>query len=236
MNQIRKKLKSSSGASMVIALVFMLFCIFVGGSVLAAASANGARIEKRKANEQIYLSQRSAANILASELESGTGKAMLCMTVDRTSVGDREYNYTFTGNGDNALRMLALEAAAQLYVSSTDNIDPTCKNNISYFRSSFNSGGEFAGTLSEDDRKVLVTVLAGNDELDEITAYVTCYPGTEDGDNYTENNDERYSLYVTFGDDTRLSVYMRARVDRHLSPDTVTIIWENPVIVKGDEN
>ena len=55
---------------MLIAIVFMLFCVFIGGSVLAAATVNGSRLKKSVESEQAYLSQRSAALLIAEQLYS----------------------------------------------------------------------------------------------------------------------------------------------------------------------
>lgn len=71
MNLISRKLRSNSGASMILALVFMLFCMFVGGTVLAAASANGYRVA-HLSDQQQYLDERSAAFLTAEELRIST--------------------------------------------------------------------------------------------------------------------------------------------------------------------
>ena len=76
MKSIKKKLSSNSGASMLLALVFLMFCMFVGGSVLAAASANGSRAARQKENQQAYLSQRSASLLLADLLKGDENSAM----------------------------------------------------------------------------------------------------------------------------------------------------------------
>lgn len=69
MNQIKRKISSKSGASMLLAMVFMLFCVLIGGTVLAASSANGYRLN-RLSDSQTYLDQRSAALLMAQELQS----------------------------------------------------------------------------------------------------------------------------------------------------------------------
>ena len=66
--KIKEKLQSSKGASLIIALVFMLFCAMVGSAVLAAATANGGRVAALKSDQQDYLNQRSAATLLQDEL------------------------------------------------------------------------------------------------------------------------------------------------------------------------
>lgn len=68
MNLIKRKLRSQSGASMLIAMVFMMFCVFIGGSVLASASANGYRVA-HLSDQQDFLSQRSAALLISDELQ-----------------------------------------------------------------------------------------------------------------------------------------------------------------------
>ena len=60
---------------MIIAMVFMLFCTFVGGSVLAAATANGYRV-KQLSHQQDFLNQRSAALLVADELKTPAGRSL----------------------------------------------------------------------------------------------------------------------------------------------------------------
>lgn len=67
MNTVIHKLRSQNGASMILAMVFMLFCLFVGGSVLAAAAENGYRVE-HLSDQQQYLNERSAALLIRDQL------------------------------------------------------------------------------------------------------------------------------------------------------------------------
>lgn len=67
MNTVIHKLRSRNGASMILAMVFMLFCLFVGGSVLAAAAENGYRVE-HLSDQQQYLNERSAALLIRDQL------------------------------------------------------------------------------------------------------------------------------------------------------------------------
>ena len=60
MNNLKRTLRSSRGASMILALVFLMFSVFVGGSVLAVATANSARIQHQTDTQQQFLRQRSA--------------------------------------------------------------------------------------------------------------------------------------------------------------------------------
>ncbi len=53
---------------MILVLVFLLFCTFIGGSVLAVASANGARARHLSEEEQQFLNQRSAVSLMQDAL------------------------------------------------------------------------------------------------------------------------------------------------------------------------
>ena len=79
MNRIIGKLRSKAGESMILAMVFMLFCVFVGGSVLASATANAYRVE-HLSDQQDYLSQRSAAKLISDELK-GTSNSRLRLSI-----------------------------------------------------------------------------------------------------------------------------------------------------------
>ena len=85
LKQIKRKLTSQSGASMLLAMVFLMFCLFVGGSVLAAATANAGRVESLKHNQQLYLSQRSAMQLMADLLKS-TPESQLQLTIKDVTV------------------------------------------------------------------------------------------------------------------------------------------------------
>lgn len=65
---IGKKLKSRSGSSMVIAMLFLLFCGVVGGVALTAASANMGRDSRIRQQHRDYLMVESSALLLRDAL------------------------------------------------------------------------------------------------------------------------------------------------------------------------
>lgn len=69
MKCVKRKLKSTSGASIIIALLFFLICCTVGVSVLAASKANAARMVSQRENERVYLAVRSEAQLIRDDLE-----------------------------------------------------------------------------------------------------------------------------------------------------------------------
>ena len=82
MKKIHNKLRSRVGASMILAMVFMLFCAFIGGSVLASATANAQRVAQM-AEQQDFLLERSAALLLSDQLQLDDGEYLRLTVVDQ---------------------------------------------------------------------------------------------------------------------------------------------------------
>lgn len=68
MTELRQKLHSRSGASMMLALLFLFCCLMVGAVALTAASASAGRTERNRRQQQDYLAVQSAARLLMDEM------------------------------------------------------------------------------------------------------------------------------------------------------------------------
>lgn len=69
MKALREKWNSSRGASILLALLFLLICMMVGASVLMAASSNAGKIRSNREEQQRYLTLSSALTLICGELE-----------------------------------------------------------------------------------------------------------------------------------------------------------------------
>ena len=69
MTRLRQKLRSRRGASILIALVFFLLCLTVGGVVLTAATASAGRLAAQRQTQQDYLTVSSAAALVRDSVE-----------------------------------------------------------------------------------------------------------------------------------------------------------------------
>ena len=134
--KIKEKLRSSKGASLIIALVFMLFCAMVGSAVLAAATANGGRVAALKSDQQDYLNQRSAATLLQDELTISEPQLVITKTTTTTTrytVGDggvttqigdavkeTTFNFDVSGSIQTKLDRLLFESAILRYLQTND--------------------------------------------------------------------------------------------------------------------
>ena len=68
MDAIFQKLRSQKGASMLLALLFLLICSMVTASILMAAAANAGKHRSNMEEHQIYLALSSAVSTLCDEL------------------------------------------------------------------------------------------------------------------------------------------------------------------------
>lgn len=84
MDRAARKLHSDRGASMVLALVFLLICVTVSSSVLMAAASNGGRARSDRQEQQIYLALSSTLELVADDLRGAvyTGRVTYTATGD----------------------------------------------------------------------------------------------------------------------------------------------------------
>lgn len=66
---LKRKIRSNSGVTILIALVFFLLCAVVGAAVLSASSAAAGRVIDADVNEQAYYTIASAARLIRDEIK-----------------------------------------------------------------------------------------------------------------------------------------------------------------------
>ena len=224
MNLIKNKLHSKRGASLLIAMVFMIFAIFVGGSVLAAASANGYRIE-HLSDQQDYLNQRSAALLLAEELDVGayssisldarysttTIQSVMIDPFGRETVTSDDVEVTnglsfkinYNGKVD-ALHRVMFEVAILRYIEQNDlgSMIPTFQDFV------YDNGTASGQTITSLDD---FWTLDRENCIGSI--HIT---GIKDGDTFTDYtaryasgmNDQLYDFIVDFGEFSQITITM----------------------------
>lgn len=91
------KLRSPRGASMLLALLFLLICSMVTASILMAAAANAGKHRSNLEEHQIYLALSSAVSTLCDELNRSEYRGQYCSWQEKVHTGDDEFgNPTFT--------------------------------------------------------------------------------------------------------------------------------------------
>ena len=72
MQKLRNKWNSQTGASMMLALLFLLLCLTIGAVVLTAAYANTGRLQRTVTDQQTYYAVASAARLIESDVKSSS--------------------------------------------------------------------------------------------------------------------------------------------------------------------
>lgn len=253
MKRIKTKLHDRSGASIIIALVYLLICAFVGGTVLAAATANSGHIGERANSTQSYMAQRSAALIFKDELTPASGQITLTAntvitdTVVTQSSGssthttDTKYVMSVPdGFKSEGLRRLIFDPAAKMYIDSV--IGGTAVVELKNFTASDYS------ELFTSGQTCTVRASSEGDSLENVTVECKCADGT--------NGTNLYDLTFVFkdsGGNSVLEIYMKCEGvktgTKVIVPDSKTeggtltttitttipveITWQEPVIRKG---
>ena len=99
-NQIKNKLHSQTGASLVMALLFLVVALTLGAIVLTAASANASRVRRGWEDQQKYLALKSAVDLLKQDFAnmgfegSYTHTETYKKTVTRVPDGKKPPQYT----------------------------------------------------------------------------------------------------------------------------------------------
>lgn len=230
MKHLGQKIKSNKGATLLIAIVFMLFCVFIGGSVLAAATVNGSRLKKSVESEQAYLSQRSAALLIAEQLYS-TDAVEIDYYPEET-FGSSQVSLAEPEGNIPMLRKQAYLCAAEQYRNTCG--DDFCK--FTYSKGSVSVG--------ENGRTQVDFSLRLDDPAETLYARMYC--------------DTNYTIIVTFFDDESYTtesdmLYLKMRmtsmepISIETEPETETepdaaeeagilgyaITWGLPEVIKG---
>lgn len=179
MEALKRKWNSSRGASILLALLFLLVCMMVGASVLAAAASNAGKIQSNKKEQQKYLTLSSAMSLLIDELESVeyVGKYTYEEPVCIHFVPDENGSYTYNEEDDSYSEA---EGGAGGYSQKHD-------HDYQYDQEHGELRHRDDGPIPKDDwtgTGGLANVLPLNDDLDNVFANHFVVHGKEEDDQY----------------------------------------------------
>lgn len=235
MKKIQRKLRSKTGASMILALVFLMFCSFVGGSVLVSATANAYRVA-HLAEQQDFLNQRSAALLLGDELQLEPGQQFRLHVVDAykttkevnivngggvvetgRSATERVITFQLITNDTDVteLQRLMLESTVWRYLREKV-ADEECTVVLTNFGSGITDLDDFWYTYSGVTVSgSTITVSSTNTDPIEGTMNVTGTAANVTLPSYTANfssglGEELFDFHVDFGELSQLRLTMDA--------------------------
>lgn len=111
---LKHKFTSESGASILIALIFLLLCTVAGSVILTAASTASGRVHYEQQQQQMYYSVLSATRLFQKELE-GQRYSRYQVVSPNNQVLDKGHYETPGGN----LSQLLLRAADHVFQTTT---------------------------------------------------------------------------------------------------------------------
>lgn len=170
MNRARQKLNSSSGASLLLAMLFFLFCFTIGAIVLTAATANAGKTAHIREEQQSYLAVQSAARLLRNDLNGMTLQGSYTDT-DTSSYSvtvDPDGNSTSTPSSSTSSRVPNLPATL-----SDSGLRTLLEKDLIDF---FFGNNSVPGYAKPSQPKEYRLNLAAGDQLPEVFAVLTLHP------------------------------------------------------------
>lgn len=224
-----QKLRSESGASIILALVFLLICLSVGAMILASASVNIHKETSARDQQEQYLSIASAARLL----KSAYADSECTMSESRTvyTCGYAEHNpFTTPAAIDNTNKLTAasydvFRAAAEFdnwgsgFTAKTFNVAPDnnhsgdMKNVSVAFSMDANYNATFVLTAAGDDTKAYAVTLTFKAAVTKNTSYQNGECTHSETDNDGNRYDASYPYTVTM--------------------NTTSVKWDGGEITKG---
>ena len=200
MKRAAEKLKSSRGASLMMALLLFLTCAVVGSAVLTAGTAASGRMSKIAESDQRYYSVNSAANLLIDLFKDET--VTIRKVVDSTSSTPEVYvkskNYpTFTPYSyDESKNTLPLEMA---YLHSAADGSFPVPVSLTLSSDKISSFPDVSGKIFSDGKLEFAIVSKGT---------------------------EKYTLTVTFAADKRETKNVELKDEKTITTTETSYTWK----------
>jgi len=232
MNRARAKLHSSSGASMVMALLFLLLCLMVGAVILTAASANAGRVSRQRSQQQDYFTVSSAAKLLRDELEGLTFTTGEWHSSDSGDGSSETGSVTPHVTPVGSLRQLVGERAQMVFENQTVYLTPESNVLASIPLSVADTGGDFDAVSATLFVDVDFTLTIAISLTDSPASYPLTLAFPPDADVAIASNTVPYTVTVqeyVEGVLTDVTYYYDVTTDTR----TVTVSWDVGIISKG---
>lgn len=155
MKRAVEKLNSHRGASILLALVFVLACVMVGVSILSAAASNAGRTRSNHEEQQLYLSLSSALQLVADDLarttytpqvshscDVDTREVEIPGTEDENGDPEKMTITTYSHSFSNADGLVEGGSLGGLFQKSLDMVFNTAMSGISFASYNYDSGDE----------------------------------------------------------------------------------------------
>ena len=223
MNMLKSKLNNSRGASMMMALVFLLAALVLGAVALAAASANAGRTGRNVEDQQAYYALSSAAELIKNDMSNaGISTSSYTTTEERWQVDEFINMRTTTGSSFNidpkGKLLYGMSTELRGFYSSAP-IPYTTETEV--IPLSFSARGEMPQVQGS------ATFYKGNDEDYKVLFELYTLDGTERSAQMTLN----FVPYTDTAEDRSENTVNGLHTVTETT--TVQISWGEPEVTKG---
>jgi len=234
MRCLRTKMRSTSGASMVIALLFLLLSLVLGGIILSAASANQGRLMDIRTQQQDYLTLSSAAKLMQSAMKGLTFSGGE-QTISDSGTGTTSKNYLAPTISSANVASQLVQGIAQQVLQSQPVLGCTAGAMPNDVQLTLEAPGfdDVTAMLSIDSRYNLTVVLSLSDNSSRSYPLTLTVPATvEDNTATTVTAYERSYTSTEDVDGTPTEVTYTVTYHITTTTRTVTVSWDEGIITK----
>lgn len=175
MKAVTRKLKSKSGISLAIALVFFLLCAMVGTVVLSAASASAGNTAKERQLYRETLALTSAAELLSQDIQTMTYTGSYTRTeIVITTVDPNENQNTKVETDEEYGRGAPAIEGSRLF-SVTQNADDTYTDSLRLTERYYMNQSKLAGStmMEEPSAQTIVFQAEEGQNIPEVEGSIT---------------------------------------------------------------
>lgn len=246
MNVVKKKLNNARGASMLIALIYLLTALMVGTVVLTAASSNIGRITHNRQDQREYYAVESAMELVRTDMQSEKFSAWYSETDyydwvepvyevadDPSSRLISDGFYSLTGTGYQKGADLTVGGVLQ---TKKDDFERNYFSSAVYTAISgkYTALDDMEYTLSfaADGKEDKIPTVAGRLTVDRGSYDVTVELWTTDANDSTVKSNPvtvSFGALVKSGSSTSGTKSSGSITEKH----EITVTWGEPSIMKG---
>ena len=210
---LKRKLRSESGATLLMALLFFLLCALGSSVVLAAGSTASGRIAGLEQDQQAFYTVTSAAQVLQEEINEGG--AFTATVVTTTDMGTGISSSTLPAYQYSGLSLI-LEAAADVYGNKTIHTDILTLKQETVPEGTFDFGTVKASFTMDKDYNISIALSLSDANLADKYQCVVTAKG--------ETKVDRIPGTVTDGE---------GNVIEETVTEITTVRWSNALIKKN---
>lgn len=209
---MKRKLRSQTGASLILALFLFLICAVVGSVVLTAGTAASGRLSEISAMDQRYYAVTSAAEVLKDHITGSNNSVEVIKTVKTTESGSTTSTATYVIN--------PLTNQYVLYTDEDDTLVTKAAKALEAGTTFTSPNMTLTAVGSESDSVLVVNVTEKVEKTGDSTGKMTLTVYNTDG-----TAGSQYKITLIFSGDIRTFVDSYEDENSSTTSTTTRVTW-----------